>query len=178
MRESDGTSSVGVGFINGEIVPISEAGISVVGLGFPHSDAIFDVVRVCDCRFFRLDDHLRRFMNVIAKRHMAIDFDHGQIRRIPHDCVRASGPEDAHVEMVYTRCETESNSRDPLLCKSAFYALVTPFFWIATLDEQGSGLNLHVGSACRIALPRPANYCWPTRCSSRARRAALCPSSL
>ena len=51
----------GAAFIDKEIIPISEAKISILDWGFLHSDATYDVVHVWRGRFFRLNDHLERF---------------------------------------------------------------------------------------------------------------------
>ena len=51
----------GAAFIDQEIVPISEAKISILDWGFLHSDATYDVVHVWRGKFFRLNDHLERF---------------------------------------------------------------------------------------------------------------------
>lgn len=164
MSEVDTKLSAGVGFIDGVIVPISQARIPIMDLGFLHSDATYDVVHVWNHRFFRLDDHLDRFMDGMAKLHMTIEFDRSQIRQILRDCVRASGLKDAYVEMICTRGVAAPNSRDPRLCKNAFYAFVVPFAWIATPDKQDAGLSLYISSVQRIPPqsidPTIKNYHW------------------
>ncbi|MBV6272819.1 aminotransferase class IV [Alcaligenaceae bacterium CGII-47] len=156
--------SNGVGFIEGEIVPISEAKIPILDWGFLHSDATYDVVHVWNNRFFRIEDHLDRFMNSMEKLNMAIDFDRGQIREILARCVKASGLKDAYVEMICTRGVPAANSRDPRRCKNRFYAFVVPFSWVATRQDQDRGVRLHISSVQRIAPqsvdPTIKNYHW------------------
>ena len=53
--------SAGVAYIDGEFVPIAEARLPILDLGFLRSDATYDVVAVWNGRFFRLDQHLDRF---------------------------------------------------------------------------------------------------------------------
>ena len=45
--------SKGAAYIDGGIVPISEAKISILDWGFLHSDATYDVVHVWDGKYFR-----------------------------------------------------------------------------------------------------------------------------
>ena len=53
--------SAGVAYIDGEFVPIAEARVPILDLGFLRSDATYDVVAVWNGKFFRLDQHLDRF---------------------------------------------------------------------------------------------------------------------
>ena len=55
--------SLGAAYVDGQIVPIAEAKISLLDWGFLHSDATYDVAHVWKGKFFRLDDHLERFFS-------------------------------------------------------------------------------------------------------------------
>ena len=48
-------------YVNGEIVPDSEAKISVHDSGFTSGDAVFDTTRTFGHKIFRLQEHLERF---------------------------------------------------------------------------------------------------------------------
>lgn len=163
-RTADSALSQGVGFIDGEIVPIAQARIPILDWGFLHSDATYDVVHVWNNRFFRLDAHLDRFMNGIEKLNMVLDFDRQQIARILAECVQASGLTNAYVEMICTRGIPAPNSRDPRTCKNAFYAFAVPFSWVVTREDEARGVRLHVSSVQRISPlsvdPTIKNYHW------------------
>ena len=49
-----------VAYLNGEIVPESEAKISFRDRGFLYGDAVFDVARTFGGKIFKLDEHLER----------------------------------------------------------------------------------------------------------------------
>ena len=51
----------GAAWMNGQVIPISEAKISVFDWGLTRSDITYDVVHVWESAFFRLDDCLDRF---------------------------------------------------------------------------------------------------------------------
>lgn len=157
-------SGAGVAYIGGEIVPIAEAAIPILDLGFLHSDATYDVVHVWQGRFFRLDDHLDRFERGMSKLRMSLPIDRGRIREILHECVRASGLENAYVELICTRGMAAPGSRDPRDCVNQFYAFAVPFAWVATPEHQERGLAVHVSSVQRIAPesvdPTVKNYHW------------------
>ena len=52
--------SAGAAWMNGTIIPISEASIPVTDWGLTHSDITYDVAPVRDCAFFRLNDDIDR----------------------------------------------------------------------------------------------------------------------
>ena len=52
-----------VAYVNGGIVPESEATISIRDRGFLMGDAVFDTTRTFGGRIFRLDEHLDRFFD-------------------------------------------------------------------------------------------------------------------
>ena len=51
----------GAAYLDGAYMPIGEAKIPVTDWGYRRSDVTYDVVSVWGGKFFRLDDHLRRF---------------------------------------------------------------------------------------------------------------------
>ena len=82
--------SQGAAHVDGQLVPIAEAKISLLDWGFLHSDATYDVAGVLRGKFFRLDDHIERFFSSMEKLHMSIPHSRNDLRAILIDCVRAS----------------------------------------------------------------------------------------
>ncbi len=156
--------ALGAAHIDGRIVPIGQAAIPILDLGFLHSDATYDVVHVWRGRFFRLNDHLDRFERGMRKLRMSLPIDRARLRSILHDVVRASGLADAYVEMICTRGMAPPGSRDPRDCVNQFYAFAVPFAWIATPEQQKQGLSVHLSQVQRIAPesvdPTVKNYHW------------------
>ena len=60
-----------VAYVNGHIVPESEAVVSIRDRGFLSGDAVFDTTRTFGGRIFRLDEHLDRFFSSL--KYMRID---------------------------------------------------------------------------------------------------------
>ena len=153
--------SNGAAFVGGELVPISEAKISILDWGFLHSDATYDVVHVWDGKYFRLDDHLDRFYTGMQSLRMTIPYDRDELKQILSDCVVASGLREAYVEMITTRGLPEAGSRDPRTCTNQFFAFAVPFVWIT---KPQVGLNLVISSKQRIPAesidPVVKNYHW------------------
>ena len=58
-------------YLNGEILPESQAKISFRDLGFLHGDAVFDTTRTFDGKIFKLQEHLDRLFKSL--KYMRID---------------------------------------------------------------------------------------------------------
>ena len=156
--------SKGAAYVDGEMVPIAEAKISLLDWGFLHSDATYDVAGVLKGKFFRLDDHIERFFASMEKLHMSIPHSRSDLSDILIDCVRTSGLRDAYVEMICTRGLPQPGSRDPRTCTNQFFAFAIPFVWIATFEKQKEGLHLIISHRQRIPPesvdPTIKNYHW------------------
>ena len=59
---SEMTKRQGIAFIDGNYIKTDDAKISVFDLGFERSDVVYDVISTWKGLFFRLDDHLDRFL--------------------------------------------------------------------------------------------------------------------
>lgn len=156
--------SNGAAWVDGQIVPMTEAKISILDWGFLHSDATYDVAHVWKGTFFRLDDHLNRFLLGIDRLHMSIPHNRGDLRALLIDCVKTSGLRDAYVEMICTRGLPKPGSRDPRECTNQLFAFAIPFVWIANPQKQKQGLHLIISSLQRIPPasvdPTIKNYHW------------------
>jgi branched-chain amino acid aminotransferase len=93
-------------------------------------------------KFFRLDDHIERFYAGMNKLHLLIPYQPEELKTILSDCVKASGLQDAYVEMITTLGMPQAGSRDPRTCTNQFFAFTIPFFWITPRDK---GLHLVMG---------------------------------
>ena len=154
----------GTAYIDDQFVPIFEARIPILDWGFLHSDATYDVVHVWQGSFFRLDDHLDRFLRGMRQLHMSLPHNRDRIRGILFECVKFSGLQDAYVEMICTRGVPAPGSRDPRQCTNRFYAFAVPFVWIADPEKQKEGLHLIISQVHRIPEtsidPTIKNYHW------------------
>lgn len=153
--------SKGAAYIDGGIVPIYEAKISILDWGFLHSDATYDVVHVWEGKFFRLDDHLDRFFSGMEKLRMSIPYTRDELHSVLSNCVKASGLREAYVEIITTRGFPKPGSRDPRTCTNQFFAFAIPFVWIT---KPHNGLHLVVSHTQRIPAesvdPVIKNYHW------------------
>lgn len=155
---------VGVAYQDGQYIPVSEAKISVLDYGFLHSDATYDTVHVWDGAFFRLDDHIDRFLTGVDRLRMQLSISHAGIREILHNCVAMSGHRKAYVEMICTRGTATNFSRDPREATNRFLAFAVPYGAVANDAQMRRGLNVSITDTTRIPPdsvdPRIKNYHW------------------
>ena len=162
--ENHGPYADGAAFVEGRFVPVAEARVPILDWGFLRSDATYDVAHVWRGSFFRLEDHLDRFVRSMEHLRLSPPYERGEIRDILVECVRLSGLRDAYAEIICTRGIPRPGSRDPRDCENRFYAFVVPFVWIADQEKQERGLHATIGSKQRIAPesvdPTVKNYHW------------------
>ena len=152
--------------MNGEIIPVSEAKISVFDWGLTRSDITYDVVHVWDGAFFRLEDYLDRFMTSMAKLRLDVGMDRAAIRAALVDMLATSGLRSAYVSMVASRgTPIVPGTRDPRACRNHFYAWAVPFIWVIPPEVAKRGAHISLAEdARRIPVnsvdPTVKNYHW------------------
>ncbi len=146
----DPVFSQGCAWIEGRFVPIAEARIPLLDWGFLRGDCTYDTVHVWRGRFFRLQDHLDRFLRNVGRLRLTLPVDRGELEAILHGCVARAGLGDAYVQAICTRGLPPAGSRDPRLCSNRLYAYAVPFIGIATPERQERGLHLVVSSVQRV----------------------------
>ena len=95
--------SAGAAWMDGEVIPISEAKISVLDWGLTRSDITYDVVHVWNGAFFRIDDYLERFITSMSKLRLDIGLEKEEIRSALVELISTSGLKSAYVSMVASR---------------------------------------------------------------------------
>lgn len=146
----DARFAAGCAWIDGAYVPIGEARIPLLDWGFLRGDCTYDTVHVWHGRFFRLQDHLDRFLRNAGRLRLALPVDRAGLEAILHGCVARTGLQDAYVQAIATRGLPPQGSRDPRLCANRLYCYAVPFIWIATPERQEQGLHLVVSRVQRV----------------------------
>jgi len=143
----------GAAFIDGEVVPIGEAKISILDTGFSRSDVTYDVVGLWEGAFFRLDYHLDRFERSCRELRMTLPYDRQEIVDILTELVVASDLRDSYVEVICTR-GIINPSRDPRTFENRFYAYAVPFVWLLPEDEGEKGMEAIIARTVERISPR------------------------
>ena len=158
--------SSGAAWMNGQVMPLSEASLPVNDWGLIHSDITYDVVPVWNGGFFRLADYLARFEESMRALRMDVGMDLKGIRQALIEMVAASGLTEAYVAMVASRgVPLIPGTRDPRDCGNHFYAWCVPYIHIMRPELPLEGRTAWIAkSVTRIPQssvdPRVKNYHW------------------
>ena len=136
--------SDGIAFLDGRFVPAHEARISIFDGGFMGGDAVYDVVSVWKGWFFRLDDHLDRFLGSCARRRLTCPYPRPELARILAGCVVRAGLSDAHAQMTVTRGILSFTRLDPRLSTNQFLACAIPYVSLFPAEQQATGIHLAI----------------------------------
>lgn len=143
--------SLGVAFNGTEIVPILEAKIPIIDMGFLHSDVCYDVVSVWKGSFFRLNEHMDRFERSHQGLGFSMPYTKEEMRQILIDMVARARLRDAYVYMCATRGLPDiDDPRDMDKYQQMFYAFAVPFIWLVDPEEQKKGTDVIISSVPRI----------------------------
>ncbi len=157
---------LGAAWMNGQVIPISKATISVNDWGLVHSDITYDVVPVIDGAFFRFDEYLARFLSSMEDLHLDPRMSKRDIQVALHQMVGKTNLRDSYVAMVCSRGKPKiSGSRDPRDCKNHFFAWCVPYVHIIKPEVVEQGATAWIAqNAYRIpensVNPRVKNYHW------------------
>jgi branched-chain amino acid aminotransferase len=154
----------GAAFVRGEYVPIAQASVPLTDWGFLRSDATYDVVTVWEGSFFRLDDHLDRFLASCQRFRLDPGRTREEIVDVLERCVALAGLRESYVEMIVTRGQPPWGSRDPRQAANQFFAFAVPYVWIANEEQRRRGLHVRISDVQRIPPasvdPKAKNYHW------------------
>ena len=158
--------SMGAAWMNGQVLPISQAMIPVNDWGLVHSDITYDVVPVIDGAFFRFDDYWARFLSSMENLNLDPGMTKLDIHAALHQMVGKSNLRDSYVAMVCSRGKPKiPGSRDPRDCENHFFAWCVPYVHIIKPEIVEQGATAWIAqNAYRIPQnsvnPRVKNYHW------------------
>jgi branched-chain amino acid aminotransferase len=116
---------------NGSFCKVRDLQVSILDLGFIHSDATYDVIAIKDGEFVNLDAHLTRFKKSCEGWRIPLQYtveDLEAILRVLHVKVPLD-IKDCLVWIAVTRgIPTSGNPRDLASCEPNFYAYIKPYF--------------------------------------------------
>ncbi|KAJ9636479.1 hypothetical protein H2204_005312 [Knufia peltigerae] len=146
--------SRGIAWVEGELVPLSEARIPLIDQGFMHSDLTYDVPSVWDGRFFRLEDHLTRLEASCNKMRLRFPIPRDEIRRILVQMVAKSGIRDAFVELIVTRgLKAVREAKAGEVLQNNLYLFIQPYVWVMEPEMQLTGGSAIVARTVRRVPP-------------------------
>jgi D-alanine transaminase len=135
-------------FLNGRVLPLNEAQVSVLDRGFIFGDGIYEVVPVYARRLFRFDEHMARLERSLAKVRIPNPYARAawldQVRSLVKAVAEKTGAEDLLVYIQVTRGVAPRDHVMPEGIAPTVFMMVHPM-------KAPSAEQRHQGVACVTA---------------------------
>ncbi len=92
-------------YINGKLVPLSEAKVSVTDRSFLYGDGAFEGIQVQGGIIYQLDEHVERLLRSCRYLHIPVPLSPAEMREAIIGLVRANGLADGYLRPLVTRGE-------------------------------------------------------------------------
>ncbi len=92
-------------WVNGQMLPKSQAMVSVFDHGLLYGDGIFEGIRVYNGKIFKLEQHMDRLYECADKIFLDIGVSREKMIQIQRDCIEANDITNGYIRLVVTRGE-------------------------------------------------------------------------
>ena len=135
-------------YLNGELLPVSQAKVSVLDRGFIFGDGIYEVVPVYGGRLFRFDEHLARLARSLSKLRIENPLSREEwLLRSRRLVLETAGSTGASDQLVYIQVTRGVAPRDHVMPVG-----ITPtIFMTANPMKPATPEQRHQGVACTTA---------------------------
>lgn len=110
-------------FMNGKLVPESEAFISVFDHGYLYGDGVFEGIRAYNGRVFKLGEHVKRLYESAHSIMLPIQYSEQEMIKAVVDTVNANELNDAYIRLVVSRGVGDLGM-DPRKCKESQVVII------------------------------------------------------
>jgi branched-chain amino acid aminotransferase len=128
-------------YLDGKIVPESEAKISVFDHGLLYGDGVFEGIRIYNGRVFRLTEHLHRLYDCAKAICLTIPISFEEMEKATLDTVAANKLRDGYIRLVITR-GVGSLGLNPYQCPKASVIIIASSISLYPAERYEQGLNL------------------------------------
>lgn len=122
--EASGTETELVVWIDGEMIPKSQAKVSVYDHGFLYGDGVFEGIRAYNGRVFRLDEHVARLYDSAKAIWLQIPMSQEQTRKEVVRTLQVNKLHDGYIRLIATRGVGDLGL-DPHNCPTSSMIIIT-----------------------------------------------------
>jgi D-alanine transaminase len=128
-------------WLNGEIIPLTEARIGIEDRGYQFADGVYEVIRLYNGNPFTIDGHLERLERSAAEIELTVPLERSALAFEIRKIVEKSGVKTGMVYLQLTRGVAKRNHVFPTVVKPTllFYARTLP---APHLPGEGEGIKL------------------------------------
>jgi len=135
-------------YINGELVPKSQAKISVFDHGFLYGDGVFESILVNNGVAFKLKEHIDRLYDSAKVLCLDIPMSKDEMVKTVADVVRANGFKDAYIRLIVTRGVGDLGL-DPRKCQKPTIIIIVDKIKLYDEGALSKGLTAIISSVRR-----------------------------
>lgn len=155
-------------WIDGELLPKSEAKVSVFDHGLLYGDGCFEGIRVYNGAIFKAQSHLDRIFRNAEALHMmrqgdGFPYTKDQVLKIMEQCVEANGIEEGYIRLIFTR-GAGTLGLNPFKCERPTVICIADTITLYPPEMYTSGMRIIVAkrprtpSACLDPMLKSLNY--------------------
>ncbi|HEY6233479.1 MAG TPA: aminotransferase class IV, partial [Candidatus Elarobacter sp.] len=137
-------------WLNGRIVPLSDARVSVFDHGLLYGDGVFEGIRFYHRRAFRLARHLERLQRSAAAIRLSIPYDADALAHAAEQTISDFDKSDGYLRLVVTRGEGRLGI-DPASCGRPTVFIIADELALVPPDVRRQGASVIVAATRRIA---------------------------
>jgi branched-chain amino acid aminotransferase len=139
-------------YLDGKLLPESEAKISVFDHGLLYGDGVFEGIRIYNGRVFKLTEHLTRLYESARSILLTMPLGIEEMEKATLQTVAANGLRDGYIRLVVTR-GVGSLGLNPYQCPKASVIIIAGAIKLYPEKVYGEGLTL---VTCATRRPSPA----------------------
>ncbi len=139
-------------FLDGKIVPESEAKISVFDHGLLYGDGVFEGIRFYNGRVFRLTEHLNRLYESSKSICLNVPMDFAALEKATLDTIAANNLRDGYIRLLVTR-GVGPLGLNPYQCPKASVVIIASSISLYPPEKYDVGLTM---VTCATRRPGPA----------------------
>lgn len=128
-------------YLDGKLVPESEAKVSVFDHGLLYGDGCFEGIRIYNGRVFRLTEHLERLYESARSICLTIPISIEEMEKATVDTVAANKLRDGYIRLVITR-GVGSLGLNPYQCPKPGIIIIASGITLYPKERYETGLNL------------------------------------
>ena len=136
--------------MDGQLVPESEAKLSVFDHGILYGDGIFEGIRFYNGRIFRLEEHTKRLFLSAKAILLKLPWTEEEVNQAVCDTVKANGLESGYIRLVITR-GVGGLGLNPYLCEKPSMFIIASTITLYPKEHYENGLELVTCSTRRPA---------------------------
>ncbi len=138
-------------WIDGKLVPKSEASVSVYDHGLLYGDGVFEGIRVYGGRIFKMAQHLERLWDSAEAIRLEIPYSRADVATAMKDTVAANGLRDAYIRLVVTR-GAGTLGLDPRKCPRPCVFCIADTIQLYPAELYEKGMKIIVARRPRIPI--------------------------